>query len=93
MLWEVDQVPVSMAGYSGPTPNGMRVGNGYPSKNRRCSGYASAYTAGVSQFILEHGFKFCFLYTDRQHPTTNKIFQQIWYHPICDIERYDFLAE
>ena len=90
MLWEVNDIPVSMAGYSGPTPNGMRVGMVFTPKGIRCSGYASACTAGVSQHLLDRKYRFCFLYTDLHNPTTNKIYQQIGYRPVCDVDRYDF---
>ena len=89
-IWEVDGEPVSMAGYAGPTPNGVRVGAVYTPPEQRKKGFASAVTAGVSQYLLGRGFKFCFLFTDLLNPTSNHIYQQIGYKPVCDVDRYDF---
>lgn len=89
-IWEVDRESVSMAGYAGPTPNGIRVGAVYTPPKHRKKGYASAVTAGVSQYLLDLGYKFCFLFTDLFNPTSNHIYQQIGYRPVCDVDRYDF---
>ena len=91
MLWEVDSQPVSMAGYSGPTPNGIRIGAVYTPRELRRKGYASACTAGLSQELLNKGFRFCFLFTDLLNPTSNHIYQQIGYKPVCDVDQYQFI--
>jgi predicted GNAT family acetyltransferase len=89
-IWEVSGRPVSMAGYSGPTPNGIRVGAVYTPPDQRRKGYASACTARLSQHLLDQGFKFCFLFTDLLNPTSNHIYQQIGYRPVCDVDRHLF---
>lgn len=93
MIWEVEGKPVSMAGYAGPTPNGIRIGAVYTPPGQRRQGYASACTAALSQHLLDAGFKFCFLFTDLLNPTSNKIYQQIGYQAVCDVDRYDFVTE
>jgi predicted GNAT family acetyltransferase len=90
MIWEVDGKPVSMSGYSGPTPNGIRIGAVYTPEHLRRKGYATACTAALSQYLLDQGSSFCFLFTDLLNPTSNHIYQQIGYRPICDVDRYDF---
>ena len=90
MIWEKNGIPVSMAGYAGPTPNGIRVGAVYTPPEQRKRGFASAVTAGLSQYLMDMGFKFCFLFTDLLNPTSNHIYQQIGYKPVCDVDRYDF---
>lgn len=90
LLWEVNGIPVSMVGYAGPTPHGIRVGAVYTPPDQRRKGYASACTAGVSQHLLDRGYQFCFLFTDLQNPTSNHIYQQIGYQPVCDVDRYLF---
>ena len=90
MIWEKKGVPVSMAGYAGPTPNGIRVGPVYTPPEKRNKGYASSLTARLSQELLNMGFKFCFLFTDLMNPTSNHIYQQIGYNPVCDVDRFDF---
>jgi len=90
-IWEVDGRPVSMAGYAGPTPNGIRVGAVYTPSALRKKGYASAVTAGLSQYLLDQGQKFCFLFADLLNPTSNHIYQQIGYRPVCDVDRHLFV--
>lgn len=89
-FWEVDGEPVSMAGYAGPTPNGIRIGAVYTPPQQRKKGYASAITAAVSQYLLNQGYQFCFLFTDLLNPTSNHIYQEIGYRPVCDVDRFDF---
>lgn len=91
MLWVVDDEPVSMAAYMGPTPNGFRVGGVYTPPELRRRGYASACTAAVSQNILEMGRQFAFLFTDATNPTSNHIYQEIGYEYVCDTDEYRLL--
>ncbi len=89
-IWEVDGSPVSMAGYTGPTPHGIRVSYVYTPPELRRKGYASACVAALSQQLLDRGFDFCFLFTDLQNPTSNHIYQQIGYQPVVDVDSYRF---
>lgn len=88
-LW-VDGVPVSVAGYAGLTPHGVRVGAVYTPPDKRRRGYAGACVAAVSQLLLDGGRRFCFLYTDLANPTSNHIYQEIGYRPVCDVSLYHF---
>ena len=88
-IWE-DAGAVSMAGASGPTPRGIRVGAVYTPPEMRRRGYASALVAALSQEQLDAGKGFCFLYTDLANPTSNKIYQDIGYEPVCDVDEYRF---
>lgn len=83
-LWEDDGEVVSLAGFGGQTPNGIRVGPVYTPPERRGRGYASALTAALSARLLESGRRFCFLYTDLANPTSNKIYRAIGYAHVCD---------
>src|SRR5206468_2082657 len=75
---------VTMAGWSGRTPNGTRINAVYtPPENRR-RGYASACVASLSQHLLDSGRRFCFLYTDLTNPTSNNIYQKIGYQRVGD---------
>ena len=87
-LWEDDEV-VSMAGYNGPTPHGIRVSAVYTPPEHRGRGYARACTAALSQILLD-SYQFCFLFTDRANATSNYIYQQIGYKPVCDVDEYRF---
>jgi GNAT superfamily N-acetyltransferase len=88
-LW-IDRQPVSMAGSSGPTPNGIRISAVYTPPECRRKGYASACVAALSQRLLDSGRKFCFLFADLSNPTSNKIYQDIGYMPVCDVNVYKF---
>jgi uncharacterized protein len=90
MLWEDDGAPVSLAGWGGPTPNGIRIGPVYTPSHRRGHGYGSAVTAAVSEQQVASGKRFCFLYTDLANPTSNSIYMRIGYEPVCDSIDYGF---
>jgi predicted GNAT family acetyltransferase len=89
VFWE-DGEPVSMAGFGGPTPNGIRVGPVYTPPDLRGRGYASALTAAVTQELLDGGRRFCFLFTDLANPTSNRIYQRIGYRPVTDVDQWAF---
>jgi predicted GNAT family acetyltransferase len=88
-LWE-DGRPVSMAGFGGPTPHGIRIGPVYTPPERRRRGYASALVAALSLELLAAGRDYCFLYTDLANPTSNSIYQRIGYRPVSDVNEWSF---
>jgi predicted GNAT family acetyltransferase len=88
-LWE-DGEPVAMVGQGKPTPHGALIGLVYTPPEKRGRGYASACTAAVSQLLLDNGWRFCFLYTNRANPTPNHIYQTIGYRPVCGVNVYEF---
>ena len=89
-LWDVDGEPVSMCQAVGRTPHGIRIGAVYTPPEHRRRGYASAITAAVSQEQLDRGLHWCFLFTDRANPTSNRIYQAIGYRPIRDFQLIRF---
>jgi GNAT superfamily N-acetyltransferase len=88
-MWE-DGGPVSVAAAGGPTPNGIRIGPVYTPPALRRRGYASAVTAHASQTELDKGRRFIFLFTNLSNPTSNKIYQQIGYEPVIDVDQIAF---
>jgi len=84
--------PVSLAGFGGPTPNGLRIGPVYTPPEHRGHGFGSAVTAAASQVALDHGKRFCFLYTDLANPTSNAIYMRLGYRPVCDSREVAFRA-
>jgi predicted GNAT family acetyltransferase len=74
-----------------PTPNGIRIGPVYTPPGLRRRGYASAATAAASQTELDNGRRYIFLFTDLSNPTSNKIYQQIGYEPVIDIDQLGFV--
>lgn len=91
-LWvhEVEGRLVTISGHSGATPNGIRIGPVYTPPAHRGRGYASSLVATESQWLLDHGHNYCFLYTDLANPTSNSIYQRIGYHQIAQSAEYSF---
>ena len=89
-LWYAEGRSVSLVGFGGPTPNGIRIGPVYTPPELRGRGYASALTAQVSQLQLDRGKRFCFLYTDLANPTSNAIYMRIGYERVCDSRELAF---
>jgi hypothetical protein len=89
-LWELEGTPVAMAGFAGPTPNGIRVAWVYTPPENRGKGFAGACVAALSQRLLDDGRKFCFLYTDLANPVSNHVYQKIGYQPVTDATVYSF---
>jgi hypothetical protein len=86
-LWE-DGEPVSMAGWTGRTDRGVRIGFVYTPPRFRGRGYASACVAALSHDLLASGLQYCCLYTDLANPTSNRIYARIGYRPVCDAAMY-----
>ena len=89
LLWEDGDEPVSLAGWGGPTPNGIRIGPVFTPPELRGRGYATALSAELSQRLLdgrlfEGGRRFCFLYTDLANPTANAVYERIGYRRVAE---------
>lgn len=90
LLWEFGGRPVTMAAWSGPTKNGVRINLVYTPEELRGHGYATACTAEITRRLLAEGKRYCFLYTDLANPTSNKIYFRIGYRPVCNVHSYRF---
>ena len=89
LLWEDGGEVVSLAGWGGRTPNGIRVGPVSTPPALRGHGYATALTAELSRRLLDGrlvagGRRFCFLYTDLANPTSNAIYERIGYRRVAE---------
>jgi uncharacterized protein len=89
VLWN-DGRPVSVSGFGGRTPNGIRIGPVYTPPDLRRRGYATALVAALSGRLLGEGHRFCFLYTDLANPTSNRIYENIGYERVCESLDYRF---
>jgi predicted GNAT family acetyltransferase len=89
LIWE-DEDAVSLAGFGGSTPNGIRIGPVYTPRENRGHGYATSLVAHVSARQLERGRRFCFLYTDLANPTSNAIYERIGYERVCESDEIGF---
>jgi uncharacterized protein len=90
-FWD-DGGPVSMADQRRPVVHGITVSGVYTPPALRRRGYATACVAALSQRLLDGGFQFCTLFTDLANPTSNDIYQQIGYRPVCDFREIKFEA-
>ena len=89
MLWEHGEV-VSLSGFGGETPNGIRIGPVYTPPGHRGRGYATALVAEQSSQLLAEGRRFCFLYTDLANPTSNAVYERIGYVRVCESAEISF---
>jgi predicted GNAT family acetyltransferase len=88
-IWQ-DEVPTTFVGGNGTAPDFGWIAPVYTPPELRRRGYATSAVATVSQLLLERGCRCCFLFTDLQNPTSNRIYQKIGYQPICDWHEYRF---
>ncbi len=91
-LWEASGGPVSLSGFGGPTPHGIRIGPVYTPPAHRGRGYATSLVAAQSSWLLAQGRRFCFLYTDLANPTSNDIYRRIGYRQIAEAARISFIG-
>lgn len=89
VLWVDGAEAVSMAGWTGPTPNGIRVNAVYTPPERRGRGYATSCVAALTEQLLDQR-SVVFLFTDLANPTSNGIYARIGYEPVCDVRLVSF---
>ena len=82
-LWEVDGVPVSLAGHTRPIAGMARVAPVFTPRDLRRRGYAAAATAAVSRAAAALADD-VLLFTDAANPTTNALYRRLGYVPIQD---------
>jgi uncharacterized protein len=46
--------------------------------------------AAQTQWLLDHGKRFCFLFTDLANPTSNAIYERIGYRKVAEAVDYRF---
>lgn len=81
--------PVSMAGWSGKTRNGVRVNLVYTPPQLRARGYARACVSALTEVLLAQGNAFCCLYANRANPVSNRIYERIGYRPVSDVSDFN----
>ena len=89
MFWEVDGVPVALAGATRPIAGVTRVAPVYTPAPLRGRGYAGAVTAEISRRALAAGLE-VILFTDLANPTSNALYQRLGYRPIGDWTELEF---
>lgn len=93
MFWVHEGQVVSMALRVRDTPEGAIISYVYTPPDLRCRGYATALVARLSQHCIDSGKDYCMLFTDLANPTSNSIYRQIGYQPVCDFDKYTFLKK
>ena len=91
-VWE-DAAPISMAAWTGKTPNGVRVNLVYTPAELRGRGLASAAVSALTRRLLDEGNRFCCLYTDVTNPISNAIYARLGYRPVSEAALYTILPE
>ena len=84
-VWDKGQA-VSMALVQRETARGVCISMVYTPPHLRKQGYATSCVAALTQRMLDSGKRFCCLYTDLTNPTSNAIYQNIGYEPVCGSE-------
>ncbi len=90
-FWEDDGEVVSITMANRPQIGGICISGVYTLPFFRGRGYARALVAEVSKEMFSRGFKLTNLFTDLSNPTSNKIYQEVGYKPVCDYHQYTFL--
>lgn len=88
-LWDAGG-PVSMAGISRSTLNGVTLDMVYTSPEHRKKGYAKSCVAGLSRKLIHSGTAFCTIYTDETNALTHKIYREIGYEEIHQLSELTF---
>jgi hypothetical protein len=89
-LWEADNHPVSMVGYSETTARTVRIGPVYTPRACRGRGFASAAVAGLSQRLLASGRSWCLLFADVENPTSTGLYRRLGFEDVCLYREYRF---
>ncbi|OZU87106.1 hypothetical protein CIL03_18590 [Virgibacillus indicus] len=89
-LWEANSEIVSMANTSRKTKHGASINAVFTPDQFKKKGYATNAVAALSQKLLDQGFQFCSLYTDRENPTSNGIYKRIGYYEVGISIVYNF---
>lgn len=92
-FWEDDSKVVSITVANRPQVTSICISGVYTPPDFRKRGYARALVAEVSKEMLARGYKLTNLFTDLSNPTSNKIYQEVGYKPVCDYHQNEFVKE
>lgn len=84
MAWEVEGEVRAIAGWSGPTPHGVRVSLVYTPPEARRRGYAGALVRALTRRLLDRGRSFVTLYTDAANATANHVYREVGFVPLLE---------
>jgi len=89
-FWETAGKVVGVTIANRPQIKGICISGVYTPPEHRRKGYARALVAEASKEMLSRGFEITNLFTDLSNPTSNKIYQEAGYKPVCDYHQYSF---
>ncbi len=92
-FWEDAGKVVAVTVANRPQIKGICLSGVYTLPQQRKKGYARALVAEVSKELLHRGYELTNLFTDLSNPTSNKIYQEVGYQPICDYHQYEFVSD
>lgn len=92
-FWEDAGKIVAITVANRPQIKGICLSGVYTLPEERKKGYARALVAEVSKELLNRGYELTNLFTDLSNPTSNKIYQEVGYHPVCDYHQYEFISD
>jgi uncharacterized protein len=90
VLWWNDGAVCCMAAVAGRSPTGSRIGYVYTPPALRGRGYATSCVTELTRRELSLGAGFCCLFSDVANRTSNSIYQQVGYQPVCDFLDIEF---
>lgn len=92
-FWEDAGKVVAVTVANRPQIKGICLSGVYTLPEERKKGYARALVAEVSKELLQRGYELTNLFTDLSNPTSNKIYQEVGYQPVCDYHQYGFISD
>jgi predicted GNAT family acetyltransferase len=92
-FWEDSGKIVTVTIANRPQIKGICLSGVYTLPEQRKKGYARALVAEVSRELLRRGYELTNLFTDLSNPTSNKIYQEVGYQPVCDYHQYEFVSD
>lgn len=88
--WVDNGETVSIAAIVRRTKSFGIVGLVYTPDKLRGKGYATSSVQKLSEHILQSGFKYCGLFTDKANPTSNNIYKKIGYAPTTEFTDIEY---
>ncbi|MBN1858404.1 GNAT family N-acetyltransferase, partial [Candidatus Bipolaricaulota bacterium] len=82
--------PVSMVVHVRSAQSTASISRVFTPPQARGNGYASACVTALCEHLLSQEFTRCVLYTDLANPTSNRIYRQIGFSPVCDVRHFAF---
>lgn len=90
LVWEDGGEPVSLVRANARVADVVRIGPVYTPPQWRRRGYAGTAVAAASRRAFEAGARRCAIIADHANHTSNRIYSDVGYRPIMDLDEYTF---